>query len=93
MKTEKRINVVTTEYQGDAEFPEAAHYPEYLVEQLESIYPGFKVEVSFGLSTKVSIYGRTVFGNMEHEVEGLVKVGLWDDFCASGYKEYSDNAE
>lgn len=86
MTTTKRINVTTTAYQGDAPFPEAAHYSDYVAEQLTERY-GAEVDCSVGLSTQVFLYGfDEADRDLEYEIASLVKVDLWDDFCAEGYK-------
>jgi len=86
----KRINVTTTAYQGDAPFPEAEHYPEFVAEKLAERY-GAEVDCTGGgLQTQVNVYGFGEFeAVVEHEVSSLVKVELWDEFCANGYKAYS----
>jgi hypothetical protein len=88
----KRIDVTTTAYEGDVAFPEADHYPEYVVEQLANRYAAV-VMCSLGRVVRVSAdgFGDDDYGNneVEGEVTRLVKVDLWDDFCAEGYKAFA----
>lgn len=88
--TTKRINVTVTTYQGDAPFPEAEHYDEFVAKQLADRYAA-TVECSYGLRVHVSLYG---FGEDEStvvdEIASAVKVDLWDDFCSDGYKAFTD---
>jgi hypothetical protein len=87
---EKRISVVTTRYEGDAPFPEAEHYDAFLAAELARAYPGFEVEVTYGLGHRVQVDGGDDAGrDLEHEVSSLVKVDLWDAFCERGYRAYS----
>lgn len=89
---ERKINIETTAYDGDAPFPEAASYPEFVAQQLVERY-GEPVECSVGSRTQAFLYG---FGEDESaladEIADLVKVGLWDDFCTDGYKAFSATA-
>jgi hypothetical protein len=91
MNTTKQINVTVTEYEGDVAFPEAAHYPEYVSAALAGSYPGFAVNVSTGPRTTAHVYGADIEPprDLEHEIESLVKVDLWDAFCADGYKRFA----
>lgn len=90
-----RINVTTTHYEGDAAFPEAEHYPQYVANELAKRYPGARIDVSFGGRTRASVYG---FDNepgrdLEYEIKTLVGVDLWNDFCAHGYREYTPDVQ
>lgn len=78
----KSLHVTVTAYDGDVEFPEAKYYPDFVAGRLADLY-GASVEVNTGLRTQVRAYG---FGAdesaIEEEIASLVKVALWDDFCA-----------
>jgi hypothetical protein len=84
----RQIYVTVTPYEGD-NFPEADHYPEYVAERLADLY-STTVVWTVGSRTLVSVYknGRREFSDLDDEIEDLVKVGLWNDFCSHGYKEY-----
>jgi hypothetical protein len=85
--TSPRINATVTQYDGDAAFPEAAHYDEFCAERLAEQYPGYSVDVSFGLQTRAVVYD----GDADQEdITSALKVDLWDAFCADGYKAYSE---
>jgi hypothetical protein len=89
--TQKRINVTTTAFEG-TDFPEAEHYPEFVAEQLAERY-GAEVDCSIGSSGSRSLVVLYGFDgeerDIQHEVESLLKVDLWDEFCDHGYKAYS----
>lgn len=83
--TAPRIAVTTTPYEGE-QFPEAPHYPEYVAGRLAEMFPGHQVDVSEGPRSAALVYGSDVDAD---EVKTLVEVDLWDDFCADGYRAYS----
>lgn len=82
---ENAIQVEITRYDGDVEFPEAERYNEYVAEQLAERYPGTEFDVSYGLRARCSAQ----FGVFAQEVEALIKVELWDAFCADGYRQFA----
>lgn len=82
-----RINVTTTPYDGDQDFPEAAHFDEYVAEQLAERFPGAEISVEFGSRSRVTVYGDDSID--EDDVANLVAYDLWDEFCNHGYKEFS----
>jgi hypothetical protein len=88
--TMKRINVTTTAYEGDVEFPEAQYYPEFVASELTRRL-GVPVECSVAGKTAAHLYGyedREEY-DLQHEIISLVKVDLWNDFCDQGYEAYS----
>lgn len=88
-----RITVTTTAYDGDAPFPEAEHYPDYVAACLAEAYPGAEIDVSEGQRTGVSVDGSAdESADLQHEIATLVKVDLWDAFCTDGYKAYTEQA-
>lgn len=91
MKNEKTIKVVLIKYEVDVPFPEAEHYPAYVEEALIAAYPGYTIEVSTGLQTQVGVFepNYVIAAGISCRILGLVKVELWDSFCAEGYKAYS----
>jgi len=85
----KRINVVTTAYEGN-DFPEAAHWVLFLGARLTEMYPAFEINVTEGPRTEVHVYGDDMGDDaIRMEVLSNVKQGLWDEFCDHGYKAYS----
>lgn len=88
----KRINVTTTAYEGDVAFPEADSYPEFVAERLADLY-GAEVDCSVGRQTRAFLYGFDQADvnedELTREIVSLVKVDLWDEFCAEGYKAYT----
>jgi hypothetical protein len=91
----KTISITTTRYEGDAAFPEADHWDEYVAEQVAELHPGFEVSVSYGLDERVFVDCRGGRDNDDIEAGGVeddiksALPGMWDDFCAHGYKPYT----
>jgi hypothetical protein len=88
MTNSKRLNVTVTAYEGDVEFPEAYHYPEFVSAQLAERF-GAKVETDVGTRNQVFAHGFEDDAAVAEDAMDLIKGGLWDDFCSHGYKEFS----
>lgn len=90
---DRRINIVVTQYEGD-EFPEAAHYNEYVAEMVAAAYPGFAVDVSYGLRTAAYVYGVSdeTAAEMGDWIVSAAKVEHWEQFCSDGYLQYSEES-
>ena len=83
----RRIHVTVTRYDGDQPFPEADFYDEFVRQALVRLFPGSEVSCQFGARTQVFVdEDETVDA---HEISALVRVGLWDEFCQTGYLAFS----
>jgi len=84
-----KINATVTRYDAEPEFNEAAHYDEFCAAQLTELFPGYEISVEFGPVTRAHVYG----GDADQDaITSLLKVELWDSFCADGYKEFAPSA-
>ena len=87
-----RIRVVTTAYEGNVPFPESDYYPDFVATRLSEMWQQFDVSVEVGPRIEAWIYGvddTDVEAEMTREIKSLVKIDLWDAFCAHGYAAFS----
>jgi hypothetical protein len=73
----------TTDPEADP-FPEADHYPDFVLTSLQKDHPDASIEVTEGFESSV-----TVDGERNSDLTEAVKVDLWEDFCTSGFRDYT----
>lgn len=83
---EKRISATVTRYEAEVDFSEAEFYDEFCAKRLAELFPGHEVDVTYGLQTRAYVYDSEID---QDDVSALLRVDLWDEFCESGYRQYS----